>query len=250
MKSGEKSLARYAVEESHQYFKEAFDLLSNKPARTKDEDALLIELLIKWSLVYYYRGDFREQVNLLSAHKDLAESLDDRAILGMFYAWYGFSIFCGPAAREKYKDSYEYLRKALEIGRRDQRSTNYWLCLHLAFLDMYGCWLWMKPSSTVKGRRRYQKYPTEHYLFFKSLGGIGIAYANKGNSKKALEAGTSTLGLWPETFKYKRHGSGASFERAWLFSRLATFPSAIEAYKKGDSNRTGSILFSISKSFP
>ena len=30
IKSGEKSLKRYAVEESHQYFKEAFDLLSSK----------------------------------------------------------------------------------------------------------------------------------------------------------------------------------------------------------------------------
>jgi class 3 adenylate cyclase len=116
MKSGEKSLNRYAVEESHQYFKEAFDLLTHKPDRTKEEDGLLIELLIKWSLVYYYRGDFREQVDLLSAYRDLAQSLDNSARLGMFYAWYGFSLFF----RERYEESYEYLHKALELGEETE----------------------------------------------------------------------------------------------------------------------------------
>ncbi len=129
VRSGEKSLARYAVEESHQYFKEAFDLLSNKPGRTKEEDALLIELLIKWSLVYYYRGDSREQSELLSAHMELAESLGDKAKLGMFYAWYGMTIWF----RERYTDSYEYLRKALKMGEdiNDQHLIGY-ACTWLA----------------------------------------------------------------------------------------------------------------------
>jgi hypothetical protein len=101
------------VEESHQYFQEAFDLLTNKPGRTKEEDTLLIDLLIKWSLVYYYRGDSREQSELLSSHMGLAESLGDKAKLGMLYAWQGMTIWF----REKYTDSYEYLRKALKMGK-------------------------------------------------------------------------------------------------------------------------------------
>ncbi len=36
MKAGEKSLKRYAVEEAHQYYRDAFDLLSNKPEKTRD----------------------------------------------------------------------------------------------------------------------------------------------------------------------------------------------------------------------
>jgi len=100
MKAGEKSLGRYAIEESHQYFKEAFDLLSNKTDRTKEEDGLLIDLLSKWSLVFYYRGKFEDQLDLFSAHKELAESLDDKEKLGMFYAWLGFAL----SFREKLKD--------------------------------------------------------------------------------------------------------------------------------------------------
>ena len=166
IRSADKSLGRYAVEESHQYFKEAFDLLSNKPDKTKIEDALLIELLIKWSLVYYYRGTIREQINLLSTHKDLAESLGDSVKQAMFYAWYGFAL----SIREKFKDSYEYLCKALEIGEEteDQQVIGYactwltWSCADLGALD-----------EAIRYGERAQEIckhiPSNHYLYFKSL---------------------------------------------------------------------------------
>ena len=190
IRSGEKGLARYAVEESHQYFKEAFDLLSNKPGRTRDEDGLIIELLIKWSLVYYYRGDFREQVDLLSSYKDLAESLDDTVRLGMFYAWYGFSLLF----RERSKDSYEYLRKALELGEEieDQEVIGYacawlsWTCTDLGALE----------EAILYGERAQEisrNIPSDHYLFFKSLGGVGYACFYKGDKARGLEAGTAIL---------------------------------------------------------
>jgi len=190
MKSGEKSLGRYAVEESHKYFKEAFDLLNDKPERTKDEDTFLIELLIKWSLVYYYRGDFREQVDLLSAYRDLAESLDDKTRLGMFYAWYGFSL----NFREQCKDSYKYLLKALELGEEieDQQVIGYactwlsWTCTELGSLE----------EAILYGERAQEiskQIPSDQYLFFKSLGGIGFASFYKGDKKRALETGTSIL---------------------------------------------------------
>jgi predicted ATPase len=38
MKAGEKSLKRYAVEEAHHYYQEAFDLLSNRPEKTRDDE--------------------------------------------------------------------------------------------------------------------------------------------------------------------------------------------------------------------
>ena len=190
IKSGEKSLGRYAVEESHRYFKEAFDLLNEKPERTKHENTLLIEILIKWSLVYYYRGDFREQVDLLNSCKDLAASLDNKNRLGMFYAWYGFSLLF----RERLKESYEYLLKALEIGEEieDQQVIGYacawlaWTCPELGLLE----------EAILYGERAQEiskQIPADQYLFFKSLGGIGYASFYKGDKKRALEAGTIIL---------------------------------------------------------
>jgi predicted ATPase/class 3 adenylate cyclase len=229
IRSGEKSLARYAVEESHQYFKEAFDLLGNKPERTKREDALLIELLIKWSLVYYYRGDFRELGILLREHRDLAESLADKAKLGMFYAWYGFSLFF----REKSEDSYKYLRKALEIGEEsnDQQVIGYacawlsWTAMDLGFLE----------EAILCGERAqeiYKHIPWDHYLFFKSLGGIGAACYCKGDRKGVLEIGTALLDYG------RRHSNIRSkvlgyFAIGCSFIIAGDFPSAVEAFNKG-----------------
>jgi class 3 adenylate cyclase/tetratricopeptide (TPR) repeat protein len=227
VKSGEKSLKRYAVEESHQYFKEAFDLLTDKPGKTKEEEGLLIDLLIKWAFVFYYRGDFRGLVDLLSAHEEMAESLDDKARLGMFYGWLGFGLY----DREKFKDSYQYLSKALEIGGEigSQQVIGYacawlsWTCADLGLLD----------EAITFGQRAQEickLFESDPYLYFKSLGGLGFAYWHRGDRKKGLQAGKAILdygqrhsnirsmvvGYWTMAFSYLVDGD---------------FPTALECCK-------------------
>jgi len=190
IKSGEKSYDRYAVEEAHQHFKEAFDILSSKPSRAKEEDCLLIDLLIKWAYVFYFRGDFRGLTDLFSAHEDLAESLDDKARLGMFYGWLGFAWY----TRGKGRESYEYLSRALDIGEEieDQKVIGYactwltWTCVDVGLLD----------EAIAYGERAQEisrSLQSDHYLYFKSLGGLGEAYFYKGEAKKTFEAGEAIL---------------------------------------------------------
>jgi class 3 adenylate cyclase/tetratricopeptide (TPR) repeat protein len=227
VKSGEKSLRRYAVEESHQYFKEAFDLLANKPDKSKEEKAILIDLLIKWSLVFYYRGDFRELVDLFSAHEGVAESLDDKQRLGMFYTWLGMGLYC----REKFRDSYQYLSEALKIGEEtgNQQVIGYacawltWTCAALGLLDE-------AITFGERGREIYSLTESDPYLYFKSLGGLGYAYWHRGERKKGLEVGKTILD----------YGQGHSNIRSMVmghwsigFSHLVAgdFPSATESFK-------------------
>jgi len=89
MKSGEKSIKRYAVEESHQYYKQGFELLSLKSDKSKEEKNLLIDLLNQWSKVFYYRGDFKGMNNVLKPHEKMAELLEDETRLGSFCIWLG-----------------------------------------------------------------------------------------------------------------------------------------------------------------
>ena len=139
MKAGEKSLERYSVEEAHQYYKDAYDILSNYPNRSKDEDALLIDLILKWGYVFTIRGDYKGLLEILQRHEELAISLDDEERLGMFYAWLGYSI----DRRTRFKEAYPYLHKALEIGEKikSQRIIGYactfltWTCAELGRLD-------------------------------------------------------------------------------------------------------------------
>jgi tetratricopeptide (TPR) repeat protein len=190
MKSGEKSLRRYAVEESHQSYQEAFDLLKNKPGMTDEEKRLLIDLLNKWALVFYYRGDFNGLVGLFRDHEGLAESLTARAAFGMFYAWLGFGLFCSGKA----KGSYEYLCKALKIGEEieDQRLIGYactWLTWTCAELGLMAEAL----SFGQRAQEISRTFESDQYLYFKSLGGLGFVYSQSGETRKTLEVGKALL---------------------------------------------------------
>jgi class 3 adenylate cyclase/tetratricopeptide (TPR) repeat protein len=228
MKSGEKSLKRYAIEESHQYYQEAFDLLKNKPCMTDEERRLLIDLLIKWAYVFYYRGDFKRLVSLLSDHEGLAESVD-KAELGMFYAWLGFSLHCSG----KSKESYEYLCKALKIGEEieDRRLIGYactwltWTCADLGLLE----------EALAFGQRAQdisRSFESDPYLYFKSLGGLGQMYYHSGETRKALEAGKALLDYG------ERHSDIRSLVMGHYITGLGyvrdgDFPSAIECLESG-----------------
>ncbi len=190
MKSGEKSLKRYAVEESHRYYAEAFDLLATKPDKSKDDEGLIIDLLLDWALVYYYRGDFKGLTSLLRDHKNLADSLDGKEQLGMFYAWYGWALCC----RGMLRDSHKYLRKALELGEKigNQKVIGYactWLTWNCADLGLFDKAI----TFGERAQKIYRLIESEHYLYFKSLGGMAFAYCFMGEGKKLLKTGGEIL---------------------------------------------------------
>jgi tetratricopeptide (TPR) repeat protein len=228
VKSGEKSLNRYALEESHQYFEEAFDILVNKPDKTKEEEGLLIDIIIKWAFVFYYRAAFRDMIDLFNAYKDLAESLDDKARLGMFYGWLGFAMW----ARGKAKDSYEYLCKALEIGEEieDQQVIGYactwltWTCLELDLLDK-------AITFGERAQKIYKSHESDQYIYFKSLCGLGLAYCYKGESKKCFEAGKALLEYGQNHANIRSLVTGHSIVGGGHFS-AGDFPSTIESLKR------------------
>ncbi len=189
IKSGEKSLKRYALEESNKYFAEAFELLTNKPEKSLEEKRLIIDLIVKWALVFYYRCDIKGWENLFMSYRDLAESLDDQERLAIFYAWLGFGL-----VGKDNKKSMNYLRKGLEIGERlsDQKIIGYactwltWTCCDLGLYD----------EAIHYGKRAQEiakMVESDHYLYFKSLGGIGMTCWQKGDPKKLLEVGREML---------------------------------------------------------
>ena len=229
MKSGEKSAGRHAVEEAHQYYQEAFDILSNKPDRSLEEERLLIDLIIKWAVVFYHRGDWGGLDKLLSAHQDLAESLDDKARLGMFYGWLGLTVDTG---RGRPKDSYIYLTKALELGEEigNQQVIGYacawltWTCAELGLLE----------EAIVFGEKAQEIariLDSDHYLFFKSLAGVAHTYWFRGESKKISEIGRALLDYG------KRHANIRSLTVGHIYTGTGyltsgDFTSAIDWYKR------------------
>ncbi len=190
MKAAEKSLKRYALEEAHQYYHEAFDLLSNKAEKTREDELLLIDLILDWAMVFYYRADCKGWEKLFSSHQTLAETLDDKARLGMFYAWLGFVLWF----RERYTDSYEYLCKAIQIGEdiNNQKVIGYgctWLCWTCAELGLFDEGI----THGERAQKIAKSLDSDQYLYFKSLAALAHTYIYKGEIKKALNAGQMLL---------------------------------------------------------
>jgi predicted ATPase/class 3 adenylate cyclase len=189
-KSGEKSRARYSLEESHQYFKDAFDILSTMTAQTGEEQHQLIDLIIKWAKVYNFRGDFKGLTELMTAYRKLAESLEEKEKLGMYYGWLGHAL----KQREKLRDGYQFLCKALKLGEEidNNRVIGYacswlaWACSDLGLLD----------DAIVFGKRAQEicgHYRSDRSLFRFSHSGLAFAYCFRGESKKAEETGRLLL---------------------------------------------------------
>ena len=190
MKSGKKSLARYSIEESHQYYKQAFELLDSKANKTNAEMELVIELLFDWAYVFYYRGYFKDMSEVFSSYKMIAESLEDKTKLGMFYSWYGWAFFC----QHKILDSYPYFEKALQIGeeKKDQRVIGY-ACTWLTWYYLYNGRIDLSIKHGERTQEISKVFKTDPYLYFKSLTGLGIAYSVIGDKKKAIGIGNTLV---------------------------------------------------------
>jgi len=190
MLSGEKSLRRYSVDESHQSYKQAFELLAGISDLSLELKKRLIHLLFEWALVFYYRGDFKGLHELFSSHENLAADINNDEDAGMFFAWHGFAVYF----RGDVKASYQYLLKALKLGEQSDSKH----------VIGYAC-SWLPFTCAVLGRldeaiafgeraREISKYlSTDQYLFFKSLSGLGFAHWSRGECEKALKAGKTIL---------------------------------------------------------
>jgi len=185
MKSGEKCLNRYALEESHLHFKEAFDVLSSNSLETKEEKELFFDLILKWAEVYHIRGAYQGLIDLLNPYRVLSNSVDNKSKVSMFYGWLGFAL----GSRDELRDAYQYLCKALNLAEEaeDLKASGYvcgWLtliCSELGLLD----------DAVAYGKRAEEisnVYKSHPGLFEFSSNGNGTAYFYKGESKKLYEA--------------------------------------------------------------
>ncbi len=190
IESGRKNLGKYAVQESHHYYEEAFQILGKHLGKTEAEKKRLVDFLNEWAQVFYYRGDFKGFTELLLNHLELAESTQDKARLGIYYGWLGFALF----GSGKVRDSYEYSSKALQLGKEIKNypiiglayANLTWACAELKLLDQgiqYG----------IEAEEIARSYTLEPMIFFQSLGGMGMIYLFKGNSEKDFEIGRKLL---------------------------------------------------------
>jgi class 3 adenylate cyclase/tetratricopeptide (TPR) repeat protein len=111
MKSAEKCFRRHAVEESYEFYRQAYEMLADKD-RSAEEDRLLVEVLHRWGYVIYDRGNMRELEALLQKHEELAESLGVTSEHAMYQVIYGITLDC----RERFKQALKHERRGLDMA--------------------------------------------------------------------------------------------------------------------------------------
>jgi len=204
VKAGKKCLARYSVEEAHRYFQDAYDILQQKTDKSSLDKAALIDMLTEWGYVFYYLGEINTWIDVFNANKVLAESLDDPARLGMYYAWMGVAYWLNGKA----KIAFDFLINAKDIGEKtDQQKVIGYACTWLTWAcgDL-GCY----DDGLDYGERAQeiaQSYPADQYLFFKSLAGMQFCNMFKGDKEKIFQGAQKIL----------EHGEKSANSRAKCF---------------------------------
>jgi len=189
MKSGEKSQKRYAIEEAHQYYQEAYDILSAKSDKTKEDEDLLLDLFLDWGYVFYYRSDFKGGLELIEKENRLF-SLDNKAKIGRYHAAKGFALFYRGRLREAYEYSCQGLKLAEESG--DPQA----ICVACTTLAYPSAALGLLDDSIALGERAFEiakelnsEQPwVDDFMYSASLSVIAYASLSLGDRKRIRAA--------------------------------------------------------------
>jgi len=178
IRSGEKSLKKYSVEESHRYYAKAYRLLSRTESPSTEERAMLIDLIIKWYFTFNKKGLFREMLDLLRTHESDVRAFGDAARTGMYEVCLGWAL----QRRESLVESYDYLTRALATGWKIEDDSL------IAYSSACLCWtcsdLGRLEEALMFGRQAdkvARRIGTDNELIRFNLTGVGLAFIHCGN---------------------------------------------------------------------
>jgi tetratricopeptide (TPR) repeat protein len=134
--------------------------------------------------------------------------------------------------RNRIKDSYEYLKQALQVGEQvqDDRLIGYvctwlpWTCFYFGRFD----------EAIEFGQRALEiskRYPSDQYLYFKSLGGIGCTYYWKGEKKKVFQIGNELVDFGRKNANIRSQSMGQTII-GLAYALEGNITEAIENIKK------------------
>lgn len=189
-KSGDKCLKRYSLDESDDYFQRAFNLIDTMPEKTILTDEIMVDLLSRWAMVFYYRGTFKDLKDLLFSQEHLLDDMADSETKGMFLAWQGFAL----QYLADYQAAEQYLEKAVDMGKR---LDNYKVQGYaLTWLTMVEGELGNHQKSIEYGQEAHRIGTTvlkDHYVSFKSLGCVGVNYYWMGYAFECIKIGDELI---------------------------------------------------------
>lgn len=225
-KAGAKSHGRYSLDESHQYFTEAYEILEKLPQSDLKQEQI-IELMLEWAPVFHHRADIYGLYELFNKHLELVENIRDDSQRGMFYVWLGAAM----DRMEILRDSYVYLQKGLDCGLRsgDRKIISYakaWLCYNCGaqgFLE--------EALGHAEDVKKMDIYFADRELFRLTNVALAIAFWFRGDVKKTRDTGALLFEHGKEHFDMRCISQGYMFQGLSRYI-AGDFPSAVTLLKK------------------
>jgi class 3 adenylate cyclase/tetratricopeptide (TPR) repeat protein len=227
--SGEKALSRYALDESHKYFQQAFDLVNELPEIDEEENEILLDIIVKWAPVFHWRAAYGELVHLFQLHEDFVESIGNKPEAGMFYSWLGLAL----QYREELEAAYQYLLKALKIGEENKSNpiigySCTWLTHTCAELGLFD-------DALNFGKRALEISKLDKLdpiLYVSSLRAMGMTYIYRGDCMEIMDIGNVLLEYGQKQSDVRSSAVGHIYVGSshWVGG---DFQTAIECYQRG-----------------
>jgi class 3 adenylate cyclase/tetratricopeptide (TPR) repeat protein len=234
--AGRKCVARYALDEAASQFQRAYDLLAEHERAGRE--AMLTELLVEWSLVFYYRAWIADWIRLLEKHRPEAERCPNPGLKAMYLGWLGnVRVFHGDA-----RGSLESLERALTLGQEcgDRTAVAYataWLTHTLVALGRVD-----EARRCGESYEQTDRERLEHpYPYLKARGGLASSYAGSGRHVEALAIARELIEFGQALGNTRCEAMGHAQE-AFCLLLLLDFERAMEAADRAIAS-TADVVF-------
>ncbi len=219
--AGRKSLSVYALDEAHDRFQRAVELLERHPE--SGDDHLLASVLLDWVRVHYYRKDFRALVGLVERFLPRLEALGPTREAAFLHFWLGFShTMAGRAALARAAlDRADAMARALG----DDECQAY---VDMARLYLVIYWAWIPGADRERladralaaAERLGDIYVISKVMLARALDALSSGYPERGRSfalrllrlgREAHDPRAAAMGLWALAFVngYDERGEAA-----------------------------------------
>jgi class 3 adenylate cyclase len=173
--AGTKAIDRYALIEAQAHFSKAYDVLVD-PGERRDE--ALVDLILDWAVLFYYRGRLLDLDELLGRHQDTVDGLGDDTRRMWWLAWRGHA----DSFKLHIDDGMAQLEEARTIAERIGDATGY------AYVRTWQVWTHFvvgRPAMAIEAAESIEEWVIAHrdvdpYPFFKSRCSAAFALAFSG----------------------------------------------------------------------
>ncbi|MDX1467834.1 MAG: adenylate/guanylate cyclase domain-containing protein [Acidimicrobiia bacterium] len=182
--AGRKAMDRYALVEAEAHFDNGYQMLTEAESTT-DRDRQLIELILDWAIVFYYRAHLLRLDDILVEHQQIVDRLEDERLRMWWLVWRGHAA----GFRIDQTNNTGFLDEAEAIAERTGDETG------LAYARTWLTWARFvtgDPLGAIETGRSIQAWARANraidpYPYFKSTITLVFALASAGMPEETAE---------------------------------------------------------------